>query len=161
MCVNMYTAAPPMIAGMFKRILVPVDASRASSAVLRVAIALARQHKGRVRRVYLAKHIPAARRKADGLSGQELYEAMKEHGNRFLEKQAALCRSRAVRTETSLYVALAGRPAKSVLVDARKWHADLIVMGTEGRRGLRRAVLGSDAEEVLRRAPVPVLLTRR
>jgi nucleotide-binding universal stress UspA family protein len=34
-------------------------------------------------------------------------------------------------------------------------------MGTHGRRGLRRMVLGSDAEEVLRSAPVPVLLTRR
>ena len=146
---------------MFKRILVPVDASRASSAGLRVAIALARQHKARLRLVHLAKHIPAPRRKADGLSRPELYEAMKEHGNRFLAKQAALCRSGAVRTETSLYIGLAGRPAKSVLADARKWRADLIVMGTEGRRGLRRMVLGSDAEEVLRRAPVPVLLTRR
>ena len=146
---------------MFKRILVPVDPSRASSAGLRVAIALARQHKARVRLVHLAKHIPAARRKGDGLTGQELYEAMKDQGSRFLEKQAALCRARAVRTETSLYVGLAGRPVRSVLADARKWRADLIVMGTEGRRGLRRAVLGSDAEEVLRRAAVPVLLTRR
>ena len=39
-------------------------------------------------------------------------------------------------------------------------NADLIVLGTHGRRGLRRAVLGSDAEQVVRRSPVPVLLVR-
>ena len=44
--------------------------------------------------------------------------------------------------------------------DARKQRADLIVLGTHGRRGLRRLVLGSDAEAVVRTSPVPVLLVR-
>jgi nucleotide-binding universal stress UspA family protein len=92
---------------------------------------------------------------------QELSEAMRMHGRRLLERQAALCRARGVRADTALYIGLAGHPARLVVAEARKWRADLIVMGTHGRRGLRRMVLGSDAEEVLRSAPVPVLLTRR
>ncbi len=43
---------------------------------------------------------------------------------------------------------------------ARTWGASLIVVGTHGRRGLGRLVLGSDAEQILRVAPVPVLLIR-
>jgi nucleotide-binding universal stress UspA family protein len=46
------------------------------------------------------------------------------------------------------------------LQEAENARSDLIVMGTHGRRGLRRLVLGSDAELVLRESPVPVLLVR-
>jgi nucleotide-binding universal stress UspA family protein len=53
-----------------------------------------------------------------------------------------------------------GRAADLILEDAKKWSADLIVMGTHGRRGVRRLVLGSDAEQILRLSPVPVLMVR-
>jgi len=47
-----------------------------------------------------------------------------------------------------------------IVAQATESHADLIVMGTHGRRGLRRVALGSDAEQVIRMATVPVLLVR-
>jgi nucleotide-binding universal stress UspA family protein len=50
--------------------------------------------------------------------------------------------------------------ADLIVAQAREWPADLIVMGTHGRRGLLRVALGSDAEQVLRAATVPVLLVR-
>ena len=54
-----------------------------------------------------------------------------------------------------------GRRASDVIIEqAEQWPADLIVMGTHGRRGLHRLALGSDAEKVARGAPVPVLLVR-
>lgn len=57
--------------------------------------------------------------------------------------------------------ALPGIEAADVIVEqAKKREADLIVMGTHGRRGLRRFALGSDAELVVRSSPVPVLLVR-
>lgn len=146
---------------MFKRILVPVDESAASSAGLRMAVDLARDQKARLRLVHLGKQIAARRRKAEGMSGPELFEAIREQGKKFLERQAALCRARGVPTDIALYVGLVGHPAKLVSAEARKWRADLIVMGTEGRRGLRRAVRKSDAEEVIRTARVPVLLARK
>jgi len=54
-----------------------------------------------------------------------------------------------------------GASAADFIVDhARQWSADLIVMGTHGRRGLVRVAMGSDAESVVRIASVPVLLVR-
>ena len=47
-----------------------------------------------------------------------------------------------------------------VIAEAEMWKADLIVIGTHGRRGVSRLVLGSSAENILRSAPVPVLLVR-
>ena len=51
-------------------------------------------------------------------------------------------------------------PAQAILETAESIDADLIVMGTHGHRGVRRLVMGSDAEQVVRTAPVPVLLVR-
>ncbi|MCZ8383784.1 universal stress protein [Achromobacter xylosoxidans] len=54
-----------------------------------------------------------------------------------------------------------GRPVKERILElARAWPADLIVMGTHGRRGVGRALLGSCAEGVIRQSNVPVLLAR-
>ena len=47
-----------------------------------------------------------------------------------------------------------------IVEEARSWGADLIVMGTHGRRGFEHLVLGSISEGVVRRATVPVLLLR-
>ncbi|HEX7606066.1 MAG TPA: universal stress protein, partial [Usitatibacter sp.] len=52
------------------------------------------------------------------------------------------------------------RVSEQVIDQAKVWNADLIVIGTHGRRGVGRLMLGSDAEEIVRRAPVPVLLVR-
>ena len=52
------------------------------------------------------------------------------------------------------------RVADAILGEARDAHCDLIVIGTHGRRGIDRALMGSDAERVLRESPVPVLLVR-
>jgi len=61
----------------------------------------------------------------------------------------------------TLMVESRGRYVSDVILHhARAWRADVIVMGTHGRRGLKRLLLGSDAERVLREAPVPVLLVR-
>jgi len=147
--------------GGFKRVLVPVDGSATSAVGLRAALQLARLLKARLRLVHLGTTIPPARRKGEGMTRQELLAAMRERGQRLLEGQASRCRARGVRTDTALRIALAGRPAKAVLAEARKWGADLIVMGTHGRRGLRRVVLGSDAEQIARQSPVPVVLVRR
>jgi K+-sensing histidine kinase KdpD len=53
-----------------------------------------------------------------------------------------------------------GTIADAILSQARKAKADLIVIGTHGRRGLSRVLMGSDAEAVVRESRVPVLLVR-
>jgi len=52
------------------------------------------------------------------------------------------------------------RLGETVAIQAREWKADLIVVGTHGRKGLGRVLLGSGAEQVIRTAPVPVLVVR-
>lgn len=58
------------------------------------------------------------------------------------------------------YELLSGDPVRGILQAARAWNADLIVMGTHGRRGLAHFFLGSVAEQVVRESPVPVLTVR-
>lgn len=65
-----------------------------------------------------------------------------------------------VKAEAVMYENLSGRVADLILKEARKWRADIIVMGTHGRRGIGHALLGSDAEAVVRSSPAPVLLVR-
>jgi nucleotide-binding universal stress UspA family protein len=65
-----------------------------------------------------------------------------------------------VAVDVTLREMLAGRVFEQVLEEADAWKADLIVIGTHGRRGVRRMFLGSDAEQILRSASVPVLLVR-
>ena len=144
---------------MFKRILVPVDGGKASTAGLRTALALARERKARLRLVHLAQ-IVAAPPMADGYPVAQLYDAIRQTGERLLARSVRLCAQQGIKCETKMYVAIAERASDVILEDARKWRPDLIVMGTHGRRGLRRFALGSDAEQVVRAATVPVLLVR-
>ena len=144
---------------MFKRILVPVDGSKASGAGLRAAIALAREQKARLRLVHLAQ-VVVAPPPASGFAVSELYALIKAAGAKLLQRTARQCRQRGVECDTRLYVAIAGRASRTILEEASKWRADLIVMGTHGRRGMRRFVLGSDAEQVVRASPAPVMVVR-
>jgi nucleotide-binding universal stress UspA family protein len=62
--------------------------------------------------------------------------------------------------DTVLADTLQGRVCDLVIDEANRWKADLIVIGTHGRRGPGRLAMGSDAEQILRLAPAPVLLVR-
>jgi nucleotide-binding universal stress UspA family protein len=144
---------------MFKRILVPVDGSATGAAGLKLAVRLAREGKARVRLVHLSQ-IVAGAPPAGGMLVSQLYNAIRASGEAVVAKAARACRSARVPCDTRLAVAMAGRASDVILEEARKWRADLIVMGTHGRRGLQRLALGSDAERVARAARVPLLLVR-
>jgi nucleotide-binding universal stress UspA family protein len=78
-------------------------------------------------------------------------------GDAVLAKARRIARNHEVSVHCHL---LRGKPAASILRLASDTHADLVIMGTHGRTGFRRLVLGSVAEEVTRHSPVPVLLLR-
>ena len=65
-----------------------------------------------------------------------------------------------MKVETALVDSVGQRVSDIILDQAAAWPADLIVIGTHGRRGVDRVLMGSDAEQVARRSPVPVLLVR-
>jgi nucleotide-binding universal stress UspA family protein len=146
---------------MYRRILVPVDGSATSKLGLRHALGLAKDQQARIRVLNVVDEM-ALVPMMDGYPADmtAILESMREAGNRALEEGGVLAKRANVKADTAI-VDSRGRVVSEVILEqARKFHADLIVMGTHGRRGLNRLILGSDAERVLREAPVPVLLVR-
>ncbi|HEX7439885.1 MAG TPA: universal stress protein, partial [Caldimonas sp.] len=90
----------------------------------------------------------------------EVIPLMKKMGEQVLQQGRARAEAAGVRVDTVLIETVAARVAEIVVDQARAWGADVIVIGTHGRRGVGRLLLGSDAEQILRLAPVPVLLVR-
>ena len=147
---------------MYRRILVPVDGSATSVLGVKHAIGLAKDQKARVRFLNVVDEtliIPAADAYPVG-DMTYLIESLKVTGRKALKDAAAVAQRAAVSAETAMVENRGRRISDVILADARTWRADVIVMGTHGRRGLRRLLLGSDAEGVLHEATVPVLMVR-
>jgi nucleotide-binding universal stress UspA family protein len=97
---------------------------------------------------------------ASMLASPTLFELLREGGEAILAQGKAQAVQAGVAAETVLIDTLSARVCDLIVQEARRWGAELIVIGTHGRRGVGRLVMGSDAEQVLRLAPVPVLLVR-
>lgn len=145
---------------MYKRILVPVDGSKTSMKGLREAIRLAKSCKARLRLVHVVDESMAFRDSAFSFGADNIIDILKKGGETALERAAEFVRKQGIKPETALIESFKGRVADGVVADAKKWRADLLVLGTHGRRGISHLVLGSDAELVVRLAPAPVLLVR-
>jgi nucleotide-binding universal stress UspA family protein len=146
---------------MYRRILVPVDGSTTSKLGLRHALGLAKDQNARVRVLNVIDEmavVPMIDGYPADMSG--ILESMREAGNKAVEEGGMLAKRAGVKADTET-VDSRGRVVSDVILEQAKiFRADLIVMGTHGRRGLNRLILGSDAERVLREASVPVLLVR-
>jgi nucleotide-binding universal stress UspA family protein len=148
---------------MYKQILVAVDGSSTSDVALRRALDLSRAGQTRLRVVHV---IDSPYDYPDALYGfirgdlEELRQAWQKGGREILDQALAAAPSAGVEPESAL-LDLAGRRVSTTIVEeAKRWGADLIVVGTHGHRGLDRLLLGSVAEGVSRTAPISVLLVR-
>ena len=94
------------------------------------------------------------------LYAADVLDVLRKAGRSVLDAAEALARREDIKSDSVLLETLGGPAADMILAQAKEWAADLIVMGTHGRRGLARMVMGSDAEGVLRGSNVPVLLVR-
>jgi len=145
---------------MYAKILVPVDGSETATRGLQEAIELAKVHRSRIRLVHIVNEfILDATYSADSYASS-LIESLRSGGRQVLERAETLARQQGIEVDGVLLESIGGVAADLIVAQAREWGADLIVMGTHGRRGLRRLALGSDAEGVLRHATVPLLLVR-
>jgi nucleotide-binding universal stress UspA family protein len=144
----------------FKRILVPVDGSAPSRAGLDRAIALAKSNRARLRLLHVVDENAVMRGMEPAMNVGELLDILMEDGRKVLAAAADLARKRGIKADTVLNELHLGRVADRIVGESAKWRADLIVMGTHGRRGIGRLVMGSDAESVLREARVPVLMVK-
>jgi len=143
---------------MYQRILVPVDGSDTSTRGLMEAIQFAINQAGRVCLLHIVNEHVLEADYAVGTYAGDLYEAQRESSQTVVRDAEALVRHFGLPFETVVLEGLGGQPAPLIIEHAAKWGADLIVMGTHGRRGLRRLAMGSDAESVVRGTTIPVLL---
>ena len=146
---------------MSKRILVPVDGSATSRRGLREAVKLAKAQRGTLFILHIVDAMPILATMEGGASlDPNLFSALRASGRKVLDRALAEAKRGGATAKTVLAENLAGRVADVIVRQARKLRVDLIVIGTHGRRGLSRMVLGSDAELVVRYSSVPVLLVR-
>ena len=145
---------------MYERILVPVDGSPTSELGLTEACKLAKLTGARLLLLH-AVDLAAVMitPEAAAISGK-LFDSMHDAGEEVLAKAKATVQRADLPVETALVDTTSGRVCDLVVERAKKWRADLIVIGTHGRRGVGRLLLGSDAEQIVRTAAVPVLLVR-
>jgi nucleotide-binding universal stress UspA family protein len=139
-----------------KRILHPSDFSPASRAALRLAQELARALKGELILCHAYEPLPLAVGEAPVPPRilQEMMAGARRDARRALDRLARAAGKSRLRISTVL---AEGPAARAIVRAAQKRRAQLIVMGTHGRTGVQRLLLGSVAERVVRTAPCPVL----
>lgn len=146
---------------MYKRILVAVDGSDTSQLALREAVKLTKELKAQLRIVLVVEEMTIAW-DAEFVDYHEIRKAVVHHGKEALKKAKLAAHEAGVEAETKL-VELKDpgqRITDMIAQEADSWPADLIVIGTHGRRGFNHLLMGSVAEGVVRIATKPVLLIR-
>jgi nucleotide-binding universal stress UspA family protein len=149
---------------MFKRILVAIDGSSSAHEGLRTAIELAADQHAKLHIVHVVDNMDIAPNFDGGLLPAEYFDrmidSMHQAGIKLIDDAEKVARDRGIDVKIGLIETFGRKVAQTIVGQARKHHADVIVLGTHGRRGVRRLLLGSDAEAVLRESLVPVLLVR-
>ena len=141
----------------FHHILVPVDFELPSQEALEVAVDFALAFDARLTLMH-AWDIPTfAYAGSNSFMTADMWTPIAGAAAEQLASTLAVLRKRLPRAESVL---AQGAPAVETLAVADRVKADLIVMGTHGRQGLDRMLLGSVAERVVRSSPVPVLTIR-
>jgi nucleotide-binding universal stress UspA family protein len=144
---------------MFKTILLPTDGSDVALAATDRAIALARLAGAALHAVYVQEPYPYTGIGATNSAGvQEYLTAAQQEGVQALDGVTA--RTRAAGVTSTTEIAEGSSPAEQIVETARRCGADLIVMGSHGRTGVARVLLGSVAGKVLVLSPVPVMIVK-
>lgn len=148
---------------MYQRILVPVDGSETSGRALATAVRMARESgpAARIRVVHVTEMASWAcgyETYGDGM--EQVLAIMRDNARKILDEAMEVARAEGVVADQQLVDQFGERMGVAVATAAKLWNADVVVVGTHGRRGVDRLLLGSGAEEVIRQSPVPVLVVR-
>ena len=145
---------------MYRRILVAIDGSDTSKRALREALQLAKDGKSALRVLHVLDLVTFSTDTPSGFAAYE--EALRVGGEQMLSDASDMAEKAGVACETKLLELeeRGRRIAEEIARDAEEWRAELIAIGTHGRRGMNRLLLGSVAESLVRIAPAPVLLIR-
>ncbi|MGE5303552.1 MAG: universal stress protein [Alphaproteobacteria bacterium] len=139
-----------------QKFLVPIDFSKGSEIALDYALAMARQDKTRL---ILLHVIPSALVYPSEGTRFDLYSLLERDAR---EDFARLMKRKKLSPGAAQIVLMRGaNPAEVIARQAKKLHASMIIMGSHGRTGLQRLLLGSVAERTLRLAGCPVLIVKK
>lgn len=144
---------------MFDRILVPTDGSDAVRPAVETAIELAEVHDATLHVLYIVDQPTSVSGTGEGVPGLDnLLAALEKEGKEATSDIASQAEERGVDATTAVR---RGNPHDDILSYATDNDVDVIVMGTHGRTGVKRALLGSVTEDVVRHSEVPVLTVHR
>jgi nucleotide-binding universal stress UspA family protein len=139
---------------IFKSVLAPVDGSAPSNAALALAVQLAKE--GRASLTFChAEHVPRPSHDAGGFAREQMMEEGNKTAHEVLDAATKAAAAAGIQAKTAL---LADPVVDAILEAAQASGADVIVMGTHGRGGIVRALLGSTTADVIARSTVPVLV---
>jgi nucleotide-binding universal stress UspA family protein len=152
---------------MYKHILVAVDGSDTSNLALQEAIKLAKEQRAMLRLVHVVDESPTYIAFDEPMATdpdliEAIRKALRTTGENLLSKCVAVAREAGIEADTTMKTvdAFGPRIHEAIEEEAARWPADLVVIGTHGRRGFRRLLLGSVAEGLGRVSTKPVLLIR-
>ncbi len=137
---------------MYDEILLPTDGSAAAEAAVDHAVRLATAFDGRVHVLSVVEPVPAVE-----MDAALVHERLREGADRAVDRAVERLDAAGVETTTAVRD---GGAHRAILDHAGETEADLVVMGTHGRTGVGRVLLGSVTERVVRRADAPVLSVR-
>ncbi|QEZ44407.1 universal stress protein [Cupriavidus oxalaticus] len=146
---------------MYQRILLAVDGSHSSDLALSQAIAIAAATGAEVKALFVVDDSDVYF-EAGYFDPREVANQQISYGGKALDAATARLSQAGIRCHAQLdeKPVAPGRISTTIAVEADKWNADMIVMGTHGRRGVRRLLMGSVAEGVLSQTSKPLLLVR-
>ena len=144
---------------MIKHVLCPIDGSSSSLQAFNYAIALARWQGARLHLLEVIERLPSPGR---GIGGGKEHVGVPNEARAALERdlRQVLVSRRAADVKIEVVMRV-GNVVREILAQARATRADLVVIGSHGRGGVQRLVLGSVAEKVVRQVTCPVLTVRR
>jgi nucleotide-binding universal stress UspA family protein len=142
------------------KILLAIDDSKFSKAALQEVLALAPPAGTQVRILHVVE--PPSVLVARGMGGYSanlrmIWEAQRKNGEALVERFAKQLAAKGFKVTMSV---VQGEPRSKIVDVAAKWHADLIVVGSHGRHGLERFLMGSVSEAVVHHAPCSVQVVR-
>ncbi|VXC71873.1 Universal stress protein UspA [Burkholderia sp. 8Y] len=143
---------------MFKRIIVAIDGSRTSQRAFQTALDLAVLHEAVLQPFYVIESGPLYM-DVPGYDPSQLQAGLAEQGATLARAAGDALKARGITGSVVTADATASDDVAALILSAAStFNADLLVMGTHGRKGMQRLILGSVAERCLRQAKLPVLL---
>ena len=142
---------------MFDEILLPTDGSEGVGQAINAAVSMAEKFNARIHILFVAEP-PRFHEYGASVALTNIMQSLQEAGRQILDDTAERVRNQGISAVET--VLRQGHPAEEIIAYASENAIDLVVMGTHGRRGLNRMLLGSVTEEVVRCSQVPIMTVR-